>query len=92
MKILIRNLDRETTEQELQTAFETHGKVQSSDIVKEKSNGLSKGFGFIEMPKAGEAKVAVKNLNDSMLGANKIRVKYAEDKAETQVKPKTKLS
>jgi RNA recognition motif-containing protein len=34
MKILIRNLDRETTQQELQTAFETHGKVQSSDIVK----------------------------------------------------------
>ncbi|MFT4809841.1 MAG: RNA recognition motif-containing protein [Paraglaciecola sp.] len=88
MKILIRNLDRETTEQELQTAFEAHGKVQSSDIVKEKSNGLSKGFGFIEMPKAGEAKVAVKNLNDSMLGANKIRVKYAEDKADTQTKPK----
>ena len=77
MKILIRNLDRETTEQELQTAFEAHGKVQSSDIVKEKSNGLSKGFGFIEMPKAGEAKIAVKNLNDSMLCANKIRVKYA---------------
>jgi len=89
MKILIRNLDRETTEQELQTAFEAHGKVQSSNIVKEKSNGLSKGFGFIEMPKTGEAKVAVKNLNDSMLGANKIRVKYAEDKAVTQAKPLT---
>jgi RNA recognition motif-containing protein len=88
MKILIRNLDRETTEQELQTAFEAHGKVQSSVIVREKSNSLSKGFGFIEMPKAGEAKVAVKSLNDSMLGANKIRVKYAEDKAETQAKPK----
>jgi RNA recognition motif-containing protein len=67
MKILIRNLDRETTEQELQTAFEAYGKVQSSVIIKEKSNGLSKGFGFIEMPKAGEAKVAVKTLNDSML-------------------------
>ena len=89
MKILIRNLDRETSEQELQTAFEAHGKVQSSDIVKEKSNGLSKGFGFIEMPKAGEAKVAVKNLNDSMLGANKIRVKYAEDKTATLTNPKT---
>jgi RNA recognition motif-containing protein len=80
MKILIRNLDRETTEQELQTAFEAHGKVQSSVIIKEKSNGLSKGFGFVEMPKAGEAKVAVKSLNESMLGANKIRAKYAEDK------------
>ena len=77
MKILIRNLDRETSEQELQTAFAAYGKVQSCDVVKEKSNGLSKGFGFVEMPKVGEAKVAIKNLNDSMLGANKIRVKYA---------------
>jgi RNA recognition motif-containing protein len=90
MKILIRNLDRETTEQELQTAFEAYGKVQSSVIIKEKSNGLSKGFGFIEMPKAGEAKVAVKTLNDSMLGANKIRAKYAEDKPETETNTETK--
>lgn len=87
MKILVRNLDRETTEQELKTAFEAHGKVQSCDVVKEKSNGLSKGFGFVEMPKPGEAKVAIKTLNDSMLGANKIRVKYAQEKVETQVKP-----
>jgi RNA recognition motif-containing protein len=87
MKILIRNLDRETTEQELQTAFEVYGKVQSSVVVKEQSNGLSKGFGFIEMPKAGDAKAAVKKLNDSMLGANKIRVKYAQDKVNTTAKP-----
>ena len=87
MKILIRNLDRETTEEALQTAFEAHGKVQSSVIVKEKSNGLSKGFGFVEMPKPGEAKVAVKNLNDTLLGANKVRVKYAQDKADIQAKP-----
>jgi RNA recognition motif-containing protein len=87
MKILIRNLDRETTEQELQTVFEAHGKVQSCVVIKEKSNGLSKGFGFVEMPKSGEAKVAVKSLNESMLGANKIRVKYSQDKADTQAKP-----
>ena len=88
MKILVRNLDRETTEEELKIAFEAHGKVQSSAIVKEKSNGLSKGFGFIEMPKPGEARVAVKTLNDTMLGANKIRVKYSQDKADTEAKPK----
>lgn len=89
MKILIRNLDRETTEQELQTVFEAHGKVQSCVIVKEKSNGLSKGFGFVEMPKPGKAKVAVKTLNDSMLGANKIRVKYSQEKTDTQTKTET---
>jgi hypothetical protein len=42
------------------------------------------------MPKAGEAKVAVKTLNDSMLGANKIRAKYAEDKPETETNTETK--
>ncbi|WP_158970321.1 RNA-binding protein [Paraglaciecola sp. L3A3] len=82
MKILIRNLDRETTEEELKAAFVTFGAVQSCAIVKDKSSGLSKGFGFVEMPKPGDAKVAVKTLNDSMLGANKIRVKYAQDKPE----------
>jgi RNA recognition motif-containing protein len=89
MKILIRNLDRETTEQLLQTTFEAHGKVQSCSIVKEKTNGLSKGFGFVEMPKPGEAKVAVKSLNDTMLGANKIRVKYSQEKPDTEAKTKT---
>ncbi|MFT5838846.1 MAG: RNA recognition motif-containing protein [Flavobacteriales bacterium] len=88
MKILVRNLDRETTEEELKIAFDVHGKVQSSTIVKEKSNGLSKGFGFVEMPKPGEARVAVKTLNDTMLGANKIRVKYSQDKSDTEAKPK----
>jgi RNA recognition motif-containing protein len=89
MKILVRNLDRETTEQELQKAFEMYGKVQSSVIVKEKSNGLSKGFGFVEMPKPGDAKVAVKTLNDSMLGANKIRVKYSQEKVDELSKKAT---
>ena len=77
MKILVRNLDRETTEDELNRAFSAFGKVQSCSIVREKTNDLSKGFGFVEMPKPGDAKAAVKGLNDSMLGANKIRVKYA---------------
>ena len=78
MKILVRNLDRETTEDELNAAFSAFGKVQSCIVVREKTNGLSKGFGFVELPKPGEAKAAVKHLNDSYLGANKIRVKYAK--------------
>ena len=40
----------------------------------------SKGFGFVEMPSSGEAKAAVKNLNNKNVGASKIRVKKAEDK------------
>jgi len=78
MKLLVRNLDRSTTEEELKDVFEEFGAVQSCNIVLDRGTGLSKGFGFIEMPKAGEAKAAVKNLNQKLVGKNAIRVKKAE--------------
>ncbi len=82
MKLLIRNLDRTTTEAELQKLFEAYGTVQFCKIVKDKETGSSKGFGFVEMPKVGDAKAAMKNLNGKEVGGNKIRVKKAEPKRE----------
>jgi RNA recognition motif-containing protein len=82
MKLLIRNLDRSTTEDELKTIFQEFGTVQSCNIVMDRDSGSSKGFGFIEMPKLGEAKAAMKNLNNKTIGSTKIRVKKAEDKKE----------
>ena len=80
MKLLIRNLDRSTTEQELKVLFQEFGAVQSCDLVIDRNTGASKGFAFIEMPKSGEAKAATKNLNNKAVGSNKIRVKKAQDK------------
>ncbi len=80
MKLLVRNLDRSTTEEELNALFSEYGKVQSCNLVIDKDSGESKGFGFVEMPKAGEAKLAMKNLNNRTVGKNKIRVKKPEDK------------
>ena len=80
MKLLVRNLDRTTTEEQLNDLFQSFGKVQSSRLIIDQVSGLSKGFGFVEMPKAGEAKVAIKNLNNKTVGSNKIRVKKAEEK------------
>jgi RNA recognition motif-containing protein len=80
MKLLIRNLDRLTTEEELKGFFQEFGAVQSCNLVFDRDSGASKGFGFIEMPKSGEAKAAIKNLNNKTIGSNKIRVKKAEDK------------
>ena len=81
MKLLIRNLDRLTTEEELKALFQEFGTVQSCDLVIDRESGASKGFGFIEMPKAGDAKAAIKNLNNKVIGSNKVRVKKAEDKS-----------
>ena len=81
MKLLIRNLDRLTTEEELKALFQEFGTVQSCDLVMDRDSGASKGFGFVEMPKSGEAKSAIKNLNEKTVGSSKIRVKKAEDKS-----------
>ncbi len=82
MKLIIRNLARNTTEAELKAIFLECGTVQSCDLVSDKITGESKGFAFVEMPKPGEAKVAMKKLNNLNLGGSKIRVKRVESKTE----------
>jgi len=83
MKLLIRNLARTITEAELRAMFEAHGTVQSCTLVIDKVTGDSKGFGFIEMPKPGDAKAAMKSLNGKDVAGSKIRVKKAESKQDT---------
>jgi len=78
MKLLIRNLSRATTEAELLALFEPYGVVQSCNLVMDKATGASKGFGFIEMPKPGEAKAAITRLNATDVAGSKIRVKKAD--------------
>jgi RNA recognition motif-containing protein len=80
MKLLVRNLDRLTTAEELNDLFQAFGTVQSCNLVTDQVSGESKGFGFVEMPKVGEAKIAMKSLNNKTIGSNKIRVKKSEEK------------
>ena len=77
MKLLLRNLARTTTEKELRTLFEAFGAVQSCSLVLDKKSGDSKGFAFVEMPRRGDAKAAIKRMNGKEIDGNKIRVKYA---------------
>lgn len=92
MKLLARNLARTTTEAELKTLFEAYGKVQYCTLATDKNTGSSKGFAFIEMPRPGDAKAAVKNLNGKDVAGNKIRVKKAETKKPGQANEKQELS
>lgn len=78
MKLLIRNLARTTTEAELKSMFEDHGDVQFCNLVLDKKSGGSKGFAFVEMPKAGQAKAAMKNINGKEVDGKLLRVKKAE--------------
>jgi len=80
MKLLIRNIARTTTEEELLSLFEAFGTVQSCDLVLDKETGQSKGFGFVEIPNQGDAKAAMKSINGKEVAGNKLRVKKTESK------------
>lgn len=78
MRLLVRKMSRKTTENDLRDLFESFGAVQSCVIVHDAATGESKGFGFVEMPKAGEAKAAVRHLNGFEFDGKVLRVKRAE--------------
>ena len=82
MKIIARNLPRDLTEDALRELFSAYGRVQSCDLVMDPASGMSKGFGFAQMPLVHEAKAAIKGLNGKELSGVKIRVKKAEDAAD----------
>jgi RNA recognition motif-containing protein len=84
MKLLIRNLSRSTTQAAIRAMFETYGAVQSCTLIIDKETGESKGFGFVEMPKPGEAKAAMKALNGTDVEGSKIRVKKAVPKPDAE--------
>lgn len=78
MKLLVRNLSRSTTEQEIRILFSEHGSVAECTLVLDQATGLSKGFGFVEMPNEVEAKKALKALHEQRVAKNRIRVKIAQ--------------
>ena len=82
MKILVRNLSRETTEDELLALFKAHGDVQYCKLVMDKATGKSKGFGFVEMPDNSEADAAIKGLNETEFKGRKITVNQAKPKSD----------
>ncbi len=81
MTILVRNLSRETTEEDLWQMFLPFGRVRSLTLVMDPLTGKSKGFGFVVMPKEIEGMAAIKELNGSTVRGEKIRVKVSNQAA-----------
>ena len=63
MKIFIGNLSYNVIEGDLRYAFGPYGQVTSANIIRDKQNCKSKGFGFVEMPDRAEAQSAIASLN-----------------------------
>ena len=64
MKNFLGNLAIDVSEDELNGLFAEHGSVSSVKIIRDNSNQMSRGFGFVEMVRKVEAKKALKTLNE----------------------------
>ncbi|MDO5553698.1 MAG: RNA-binding protein [Planctomycetia bacterium] len=84
MKIYVGNLAYRTTEDDLRGAFEPFGTVASADVISDRATGRSKGFGFVEMPQAEEAKKAIESLDNTELCERTIRVNEARARQPQQ--------
>ena len=82
MNIYVGNLSREFTEEELRSAFESFGKVETANIIKDKYSGDSKGFGFVEMPSKEEALSAINDLNGKEIQGNTLNVNEARPRSD----------
>ncbi len=82
MNIYVRNLSYDVTDSELNAVFSEFGEVSSTNVVKDKSSGRSRGYGFVEMPNDSEANEAIKALDDSTLQGRNISVHQARPPRE----------
>lgn len=77
MNIYTGNLAPEVTEKDLRDTFQAFGQVAFVNIVRDRSNRVSMGFGFLQMPVQVEAEAAIAGLNGRDLKGKLIRVTEA---------------
>jgi RNA recognition motif-containing protein len=82
VNIYVGNLSYDVSEQNLRQAFEAFGQVSSARIVKDKYNGQSRGFGFVEMLEQSQAQAAIKSLNGKELLGKQMSVNEARPRTD----------
>ncbi|MBS1512694.1 MAG: RNA-binding protein [Bacteroidetes bacterium] len=82
MNIYVGNLSWTMTDDDLRNLFAEHGNVSSAKILKDKMNGRSKGFGFVEMESDEAAKAAIAALNETEVMGRKLIVNESQPRPE----------
>ena len=81
-KLYVGNLSFKTTEDELRSAFGQFGAVTDVYVAMDKMTGRPRGFAFVTMGTADEAKVAAEKMNGVDLGGRQLTVNEARPKEE----------
>ena len=82
VRVYVGNLNKSTTEDEINTLFAQAGTVASVDLIKDKGTGTSRGFAFVTMPEQAEADKAISMFNAYSLADNELKVNVAKPRVE----------
>jgi len=80
-KLYVGNIPYTLTEEDLNKIFSLIGEVFSVKIVTDRSDGRSKGFGFVEMGDSNLALEAARTLNGHDISGRKLRVDISKPRA-----------
>ena len=89
MNIYVGNLSWTMTDEDLMNLFTQFGSVSSAKILKDKMNGRSKGFGFVEMEDDEAAKAAIAGLNETEVQGRKLIVNESQPRQEGDFKKRS---
>lgn len=79
--IYVGNLTFNTTSDDLERLFAAHGEVTRAQVISDRETGRSRGFGFVEMASADEAKTAIDALNGSNVDGRDLTVNVAKERS-----------
>jgi RNA recognition motif-containing protein len=85
MNIFVGNLSANLGDDDLRQAFEPFGQVATAAVMKNRLNGESKGFGFVEMPDPCEAQAAIASLDGRDIDGYRVDVSAAHARSSSTV-------
>jgi len=81
-KLYVGNLSYDVTGSDLQSLFQSHGTVESAEVIADRDTGRSKGFGFVQMASESEAQAAIAALHGQDHAGRALTVNVAKPRED----------
>jgi cold-inducible RNA-binding protein len=82
MKLYVGNLSYSISSGDLEGMFRPYGTVESANVIMDRGTGQSKGFGFVEMSSAQDAKASIAALHGKDVDGRSLTVNEARPRGE----------
>lgn len=79
-RLYVGNLSYDSTADGLRQTFSEFGEVTDAHVVIDRESGRSRGFGFVTMSSAQEARTAMEKMNGAVFDGRPIKVNEAEER------------